>query len=692
MREALRRHRFALIFVAVLVGVVFLPALAKREVFTVRDHTDYFQPLRYFTAIHIRDFVLPHWNPYSASGEPWLANPQTGAFYPPTWLFIALPFEAAYMLHLALHLIILGWGAYLLFARRVAPGAALAGAVAIVFSGPTLSLLDISNNLAAFSWIPWVIWAAVAGRSPAVGGCFLALSFLGGEPYFAAVAAVMYAVVTWSAGDPAREKWSAGDPAREEWSAGDPAREHEQAGEVARPPLVVPYAERLRRILLAGVIAAGLSAIQLLPFLEMVRGSDRASGLTAAEIFSESMAPRDWIRLAVPPHLNRAGFDPALSQHFIPIVYVGIPIALLAACAWIFVRRRDVLAWTALLIVSAVIATGSHLPSAALIEQSPLTLFRYPSRMVPFAALAIVALAVLGWDRFRPKRRWADLVLVAILLVDLIPRAMPLLVTAPFTPSATLYPVEAGRRAKLIRIHDRPIVDRKAWIAGYANLYHRRFDASTAAPVVSRRYLDIHDATLTGRRSDLLSLLSVGFVLSDRYVGPPLEPIAAVRGVTMYLNPAAPPMATFLAGWSSFGTPEEATKALLMNVSSTAVPVAGAPATPPFDPGAAPSTIEALTVGTRNARVVVNAARDGIVMLSQQDAPGWRVYVDGEEKEKLLAGGIFRAVAVPRGRHEVMWEWNPRSLRTGMVITIMTIVTLQGRSFVKRFARRKFSS
>ncbi|HET7704794.1 MAG TPA: 6-pyruvoyl-tetrahydropterin synthase-related protein [Thermoanaerobaculia bacterium] len=675
MRDV-RRHRFALIFVAVLVAVLFLPALLKREVFTVRDHTDYFQPLRYFTAIHIRDFVLPHWNPYSASGEPWLANPQTGVFYPPTWLFIAFPFEAAYMLYLALHLTILGWGAYLLFARRVAPEAALAGAVAIVFSGPTLSLLDISNNLAAFSWIPWVIRAALAGRSPAIGGCFLALAFLGGEPYFAAVAAVLYAVVTWNAG------------ARKEWSAGDPAREHVQAGEVARTPRL----QRVKSVLLAGAIAAGLSAIQLLPFLEMVRGSDRASGLTAAEIFSESMAPRDWLRLAVPPHLNRAGFDPALSQHFIPIVYVGIPIVLLAVLAWIFVRRKDVVGWTTLLIVSIVVATGSHLPSAALFERSPLTLFRYPSRMVPFAALAIVALAVLAWDRFRPKRRWADLVLVAILLVDLIPRAMPLLATAPFTPAATLYPAEAGRSAKIIRIHDRPIVDRKAWIAGYANLYHRRFDASTAAPVVSRRYLDIHDATLTGRRFDLLSLLSVGFVLSDRYVGPPLQPIAGVRGVTMYVNPAAPPMATFWAGWRPFATAEEAANALLSNVSSDAVPVAGAPPSPSFEPGAAQSTIEALTVGTRHARVVVNAAREGIVMLSQQDAPSWRVYVDGEEKEKLLAGGIFRAVAVPRGRHEVMWEWNPRSLRTGMVITIMTIVTLQGRTFVKRFARRKFSS
>ncbi|MGZ8866962.1 MAG: YfhO family protein, partial [Thermoanaerobaculia bacterium] len=82
----------------------------------------------------------------------------------------------------------------------------------------------------------------------------------------------------------------------------------------------------------------------------------------------------------------------------------------------------------------------------------------------------------------------------------------------------------------------------------------------------------------------------------------------------------------------------------------------------------------------------------GLVMLSQQDAPGWRVYVDGQERKKLLAAGIFRAVEVPRGHHEVVWRWHPRSLHTGMAITLMTLVTLQGRFFVKRFARKKFSS
>ena len=109
--DAFRRHRLALAIVPLVVAILFLQPLLRREVFTFRDHSDYFQPLRYFTAIHIRDLVLPYWNPYSASGEQWLANPQVAAFYPPAWLYVGLPFETAYMLYLALHLAVLGWGA-----------------------------------------------------------------------------------------------------------------------------------------------------------------------------------------------------------------------------------------------------------------------------------------------------------------------------------------------------------------------------------------------------------------------------------------------------------------------------------------------------------------------------------------------------------------------------------------------------
>ncbi|HKR63815.1 MAG TPA: hypothetical protein VJZ00_08790, partial [Thermoanaerobaculia bacterium] len=332
-----RSSFFPLALLLILATTLFLAPLAKQEVFTLRDHLDYFQPLRFFTAEELCAGRLPLWNPYNASGEPWLANPQTGVFYPPAWLFLVLPFPTAYMLYLLFHLALVGCGAYLLFTRFASSGAALVGAAALMFGGPVLSLLDVSNNLATFAWIPLVLWCASAGAWRR-GGAALALAFLAGEPFFAALAALLYVLV------------------------------------------------RLKRdILGTAAIAFGISAVQLLPFLAIVRVSDRAAGTDSAAILRDSMTARDWLRLVSPVQL-------AAGQTFLPTVYIGLAVTALALLG--LTRARRMIGWLALLAFAIVIATGP-----AFLAHLPLTLFRYPARLVPFAALAIAALAVAGWDR-----------------------------------------------------------------------------------------------------------------------------------------------------------------------------------------------------------------------------------------------------------------------------------------------------
>ena len=649
----MKQHRFAFVLIAAVSLVLFAAPLLRREVFTFRDHADYFQPLRYFTQIHIRSFVLPYWNAYSASGEPWLANPQTGVFYPPTWLFIVLPFETAYMLYLALHLMILGGGAYLLFLRIASEGAALVGAVGLMLSGPTLSLLDISNNLATFAWIPLVIWCALRGAPVFVAAPVIALSFLGGEPFFAAMGALTYAILVFV--DDRRPRLST-------LNEGQARRLSSTAAQVA----------------LVGVASVGLSAIQLFPFLEMVRGSDRDAGLSHAQIFAESVPLADWLRAGIPPRLTAAGFDHALSQHFIPIVYVGIAVAILALAGAI-VRFKQAVGWLIALGLAITIAAG-----AGVFAWLPVTPFRYPARVVPLGAMAIIALAVLGWDRFRPKRRWADLLLVAVIVLDLIPRAGPLLATAPFRTDVVPYSPAIGRGAKVMRMSERPPRNRAAWIAGYMNLYQRRFDASTAAPLASAKYMRLYNSTLMRGRVDLLNRIAIGFVLSDRPF-PSLQAMGTADGVTVYVNRNVAPMVSF---WTRVERSDAAVDAPAPPWSlrvAEAIDVRLASAAPSIT---APSF---LSMDTRHARVKIDAPADGVLLLTQQDSPSWRVFVDGAEARKLTAYGVFRAVQLTRGPHEVVWRYHPRSLWIGAVVTIITIfaLSLQLANFVK-MSRKNF--
>src|SRR5205814_186985 len=78
---------------------------------------------------------------------------------------------------------------------------------------------------------------------------------------------------------------------------------------------------------------------------------------------------------------------------------------------------------------------------------------------------------------------------VLLVIVDLVPRVGPLLQSAPFDPHLP-YARVVGRDGKIGRIMPPKLstIDRRAWIAGYLNLFEHRFDAWTAAPVVSESY------------------------------------------------------------------------------------------------------------------------------------------------------------------------------------------------------------
>ncbi|MGZ5472606.1 MAG: hypothetical protein ACXW31_01745 [Thermoanaerobaculia bacterium] len=617
-RSSFLAHRSSFVLIAVFASLPFLAPLLRGEVFTLRDHFDYFQPLRWFTATELREGRLPLWNPYNASGEPWLANPQTGVFYPPAWLHVVLPFATGYMLYLLFHMLVLGWGAYLFFAREASRGAAMVGAVALMFSGPLLSLLDVSNNFATFAWIPLALWCAAEGAWRR-GGIVLALAFLAGEPLFAAVGALLYAIVSWR-------------------------RRGDESSSVA---------SKTRRLAGAGLLALGLSAIQLLPFLAFVRTTDRAGGTHASVVLADSMPFRDWLRIAVPPRLGDTVFDSPLGQQFVPVVYVGvivITLALIGVAAPILRPRSDgwktatpLLFWLALLAAAIVLSTGP-----VFLARLPLTLLRYPARLVPFGALALAALAVAGWDRVRPDRRWADLILIGLVLVDLVPRVRPLLQSGPFRRDVVPYARELGADTKILRVGVVDSGKRAAWMAGYLNLYDRRFDAFTPAPAVAADYVKRHGELLDSPNRRELSKRAIGWVLTSYDLPSPFEPVARQDGVTMYRNPGALPMA-----------------ALMMY---------GPPRIIPVD----------VHLDTSRASVTVDAEREGVIVLHQQAAPGWRVTMDGQEAESIPVDGLFRGVRVARGRHEIVWVYRPPALLGGAIVTMLTLISLTLFSFVKR--------
>jgi len=90
-------------------------------------------------------------------------------------------------------------------------------------------------------------------------------------------------------------------------------------------------------------------------------------------------------------------------------------------------------------------------------------------------------------------------------------------------------------------------------------------------------------------------------------------------------------------------------------------------------------------------RASLNSA--GILVLADSFYPGWRVYLNGEEKEVLRANLFFRGVSLLPGESLVEFRYEPRSFRIGLAISLATIfgVTVGTVSFAV-FRRRKSAS
>src|SRR5436190_53574 len=69
-------------------GFTFDDLLTGDRVPVYRDLVHVFLPMHHYLAEHLRRGEVPLWNPLTFMGTPFLANWQSGVFYPPTVLLL----------------------------------------------------------------------------------------------------------------------------------------------------------------------------------------------------------------------------------------------------------------------------------------------------------------------------------------------------------------------------------------------------------------------------------------------------------------------------------------------------------------------------------------------------------------------------------------------------------------------------
>lgn len=278
----------ALLFV-LLALLFYLPIVLGLRTFPDGDFTHHFLPFSRFFQSELLNGRLPVRVPFMYAGHPFLADVQTGVFYPPATLLLlaTLPWQEPgarlYLLELEAigQVAMAGYFTYLLAysLTRVRWAGVLAG-ILFAFSGyltgyPPVQLAVLRTAI----WLPLILWTVLGGvQAPTrwrwwIGvGAALAVAFLAGHSqtflyiiYFTAIWIAILVVARWRQGRIPLGGSAVQPPLHNDTAPRD-------ADAAARPwrPLFLG-------LLLGLALALGLSAAQLLPSLEFVQLSVRAN-------------------------------------------------------------------------------------------------------------------------------------------------------------------------------------------------------------------------------------------------------------------------------------------------------------------------------------------------------------------------------------------------------------------------------
>jgi hypothetical protein len=72
-------------------------------------------------------------------------------------------------------------------------------------------------------------------------------------------------------------------------------------------------------------------------------------------------------------------------------------------------------------------------------------------------------------------------------------------------------------------------------------------------------------------------------------------------------------------------------------------------------------------------KAVIETDRDGILVISDVVYPGWELFVNGEKQKIYKANTTFRAGVLKAGVNNILFNYNPKSFKIGLILTIIGI-------------------
>lgn len=696
-----------------------------------------FVPFLEDAARQMREGRLPIWSPRIFGGHPLLASFQSAVFSPFTWPALLLPVVDALLVAAVAKLLTGGVGMWLLLRRLgLAPAAVTFGAVAYLLN--PFSVVWIEHPLSAVAaWLPWLLWsldrllASGTWRDTALAAGVAALAVLAGHPettFKVALLAGAYAIAgAWYAGGVRRIATHAVPAALvalaiaavQVWPFYEYLRE---SGVFAMRDALGQnrYAAPLETLVTAvvpnffGNPARGL-------YLPMENAFGVPSNFCEQQIYAGIAV---WLLAAVGTVCRWREWRVRLcasASVLAALVMYGVP-GFVHAFVWLPGAHVVVLSRLGLITIAGAIVLAAYGLDAMLRRDSPpcaaTTVWRSSAAAALAMAGALAAFLVWAYAFLR-----ANGLLAATLGWSAFALALTLLVLSGIRLAGRhrLGPASAGRLAVAVIACDllvfgrgfHPTMPRDAVLPVVPEIAHVRADpglfrvaglGDALAPNTAMAYglqdvrgydgmMPLAHARLLGTAHavkqfarieaddplHLLDLLNVRYVFANPSATlPPHFTRVPVPGSALFRNERALPRAFLVDRVRVAPAPETLDLIRRQAIDLRREALLDAPPSPGAMPvaGGPPGTARVVRYEDTTVEVHTDAPAARLLVLSDLYHPGWRATVDGAAVPLLRANHALRAVAVPGGRHRVVFEYAPASVRAGAALSVLGLALL----------------
>jgi hypothetical protein len=433
----------ALALLALVVLIFFGPVVTGRAWLPRGggDLVSFVYPMYRFAAASLREGQIPLWNPYQYAGAPFLADNQSGVFYPFNLILFLIRSDFSYQAIQALVIWHFAWAAAAMYGclrgwRPLHPlgrWPALAGALVFALSDLFITHIGNLNLIAVAAWLPlallglhraieaeevrprwrWLLLSGVATGFGILAGhgqmTFMTVIFLGSYALYRAVLALS-------------------DLTRGQGEV-ETRRKEEQmmtvgsiGGRAGAAPLWRQPLRPLLLLLVSGIVAFAVSAIALLPALEM-------SGFTLRAEFDfvrstgYSLPPPALTGLFAPDFFGRGSARFWGDWQRVEAGYAGVLPWLLALLALALRPRRETLFFSLGGLFFLLLALGQYTPLYGWFYTIMPLPFQAPARFVLLLNFCLAFLTAVGSDALMKqpptggRRRYLAVLAVVVALL-----------------------------------------------------------------------------------------------------------------------------------------------------------------------------------------------------------------------------------------------------------------------------------